>query len=285
MCHCGEVKTRSRSDAARHRNPPGVPQERHTLISIYHLPEDIRNEFYVKADGTVCAKSWAAVARLAGVRYNSILDKLLPRIFRSTPEMLPATLKPLAGMDLRHVTEIDEKIISCIVNYYAWESRQATNDTAKQVALVFNSIGVRAFFQTELGWKDPKNDEIAELKSLMMLMYQDVQHMKSDLAVFKDAGNQYPGITNIVHNTTKILMLPSSFKEPFSIRDWVFETHGRNLTGGECKSIGRMVAGTMTTLKLESPLKYGTAKVYRYSDMAALQTIWKSWLVASGTNN
>ena len=253
------------------------------MSELYQLPDDIRAEFYLTTDGGIRAKSWAAVARLAGVRKSTILERLLPRIFKST-ETLPKTLQPLAGKDLRQSPEIDETTISCVVNYYAWESEMGKNDTAKEVALIFNAIGIRSFFQKELGWNDPKVGELAEIKLMLGQMMAKLIQVEADLAVFKNAGTQFPGITNIVNNNTNILVLPANFKEPFSIREWVLVTQGRNLTSGECKSIGRMAAATMTTLKLESPLKYGTAKVYKYRDMPALQTIWKSWLLSTGNN-
>lgn len=249
------------------------------MSELYVLPEDIRNEFIVKEDGRVVAKSWNAVARLAGVKHNSILDKLIPRVLNTSPETsesLPKSLQPLAGKDLRNATEIDEITISCIINYYAWQSQQGANDTAKRVALALSAVGTRAYFQKELKWHDPRDTKLDRLETLIL-------GLVDDMAAFKNTGRQYPGIQNIVQNTTNnnIFILPPDFKEPFSIREWVLVTQGRNLTSGECRSIGRMVAGTMTTLKLESPIKYGTAKVYRYSDMPALQTIYKSWLLTA----
>lgn len=258
------------------------------MSELYQIPDDIRNEFVITVDGRVFAKSWSAVARLAGVRHQTIIDRLLPRINTVQPEALPSSLRPLSGMGLTGAAEqISDVVVSCIVNYYAWESPQGSNGTAKAVALAFNACGIRGFFQREYGWQDPKNGEILELKTLMFGMMNqllgEIAEMKSDLAAFKSTGNKFPGITNIVNNTNNnnVLILPPDFKEPFSIRDWVRVTQNRVLTNGECKSIGRMVSGTMTTLKLESPIKYATGKVYRYCDMPALVAIYQSWEMAS----
>lgn len=250
-------------------------QGRKSMSELYQIPADIRNEFVVTEDGRVFAKSWTAVSRLAGVKASTIFDRLLPRIRTNSAENLPKSLKLLAGKDLRYSPEIDEITISCIINYYAWES-QAANDTAKSVAIVFNACGIRGFFQKEYGWLDPKDSKLDRIESML-------SQVLGEMAVFKGATNEFPGITNIVQNTVNnnFLVLPPDFKEPFSIRDWVKVTQNRILTRGQCCSIGRMVSGAMTTLKLESPISYGTAKVYKYSDMPALTTIYKSWELAN----
>lgn len=247
------------------------------MTELYQLPTDICAEFLVKEDGRVVARSWSAVARLAGVSLQTIRDRLIPRINVESAKTLPKSLQPLSGMDLSgSASEISEVVISCIINYYAWESK-AANDQAKHVALALNAMGIRAYFQKALGWHEPKTVGMSEFNELKAMM----AHLISEFAAFRTTATRYPGITNIVQNNTNILILPTEFKEPFSIREWVSITQGRNLTSGECRSIGRMASSTMTTLKLESPLKYGTAKVYRYSDMPALQTIWQSWLLTS----
>lgn len=249
------------------------------MSELYQIPSDIRNEFVVTEDGRVFAKSWRAVARLAGVGATTISERLLAKLKACTPEDVPTSLKPLAGKDLRLLTEIDEVTISCIVSYYAWESQQGCNDTAKCVALALQAMGTRGFFQREYGWHDPKTSELSEVKSLIVQMLGKMSQMESKLEIFETTGAKFPGITNIIQNTTNnnILILPPDFKEPFSIRDWVKVTQSRVLTSGQCRSIGRMASGTMTTLKLETPIKYATGKVYHYSDMPALVTIYQSW--------
>ncbi len=261
------------------------------MSKFYQLPEKIRAEFYVTNNGDIRAKSWSAIARLAGVSVQSILQRLLLRLNNESIETLPITLQPLAGMSLTGSTsDIPEIVISCIVNYYAWESKrgesknadeEAKHEEAKKVALALNAIGIRAYFQKELGWHDPNDSKVTHLESLIMNLAKSVDEMKSDLTAFKNTGAQFPGITNIVQNNINVLVLPPDFKEPFSIREWVWATQSRDLSKGECLSIGRMASDTMKTLKLESSSKNGIAKVYRYCDIPALQTIWKSWLLTS----
>lgn len=257
------------------------------------MPEDIRDEFYVKSDGGVRAKTLTALSRLAGIHKSTLLDRLLPRVFKSSAEMLPTTLKPLAGMDLRQSAEIDEKIISCVINYYAWESEQASNDTAKQVALIFNAIGIRAYFQSELGWEDPSKELLARMEASNVLMEERIAKLTVIAAdmfarhdalmermnVVNDTHDDNPGIKQTVNNyTRRVIMLPAELPEPFSIRDYVLHIKKRRLSRGECISIGRFVCGSLTTFKFALPGKDGTKRVYRHADILGLDAIYQAWL-------
>lgn len=253
----------------------------------YHLPSEVRNEFVVADDGRILAKSWRAVARLSGTTVSNILENLIPKITNfkdSDLETFPESLKPLIGLKLDANTEINEIIISCIVNYFAWESKQCENKTAKRVALTLNAIGTRSYFQRELGWRSPKRRDIDELKNI-------TSEILNEFKSFKNAANRFPGITHIVQNTQAAIqnnvlaiVIPKDLNEPFSIREWVKETHHIELTNGECRSIGRLVSGNMKTLKLEEGEKYGVSKVYSYYDIPVLQTIWESWLLSKKQN-
>ncbi len=120
--------------------------------TLVHLPEDIRSEFEVDSDGKVFAKSIRAVARLAGVSVSALNDsgRLLDKLL--TTKNLPDCLKPFAGFDWKVTTKIPDLLIAGIVEYYAFYS-SASNETARRVYRAMATVGIRAYFQQELGWK------------------------------------------------------------------------------------------------------------------------------------
>ena len=136
------------------------------MTQIFHLPEDIRQEFTIDYDGSAYA-SQSAVARLCGIRQQSI-NELLEKI--ATGKVTSESLKPLSGIDYRGTgKKIPDIAVAAIINHYAMYARNTT-DQAKKVSLCFQAIGIRTWIQNELGWQK-QNPDSKFAEDLMLADY------------------------------------------------------------------------------------------------------------------
>lgn len=245
-----------------------------TIITHNGLPEDIRKEFRVDPDGKVFANSISAIARLAGCRHSSIqniLDTL------AADKSVSKALKAFAGHDYRCSREYPDLLVAAIVKHFAWYA-QRTNQTAEENDLIFSAIGFRTLFQQQLGWKNPElTHDDSETRKMLKEVLVQIQTMQGQLARVLRTEEQYPGVANLSDAVNSQLLPPDDLEEPFTIREWVLRTKGVRLSRSECMSFGRYAANVLTTLKLESLEKYGTASVYRRYDSAGLETAWEGW--------
>lgn len=116
--------------------------------SIVTISEDIRNEFVVEKDGKVYAKSIRAVARLAGVSDSSIRN-ILQNL--AAHKVDSEYLLMYAGQDFTGAqTKLPDTLVAAIIKFYA--SRQ--NEQAVKVALAFMTVGIRTWFQQQLGYNE-----------------------------------------------------------------------------------------------------------------------------------
>ena len=121
------------------------------MTQIFHLPEDIRQEFSIDENGQAYA-SQSAIARLCGVSRQSI-NELLEKILSG--KALSESLNPFSGNDYSVSGKIPDLVVAAIINHYAMYARKTTEE-AKKVSLCFQAIGIRTWIQTELGWQQEK---------------------------------------------------------------------------------------------------------------------------------
>lgn len=131
------------------------------------LPEEIRSEFLIDADGKAFA-SRRAIARLAGVSHtaiNNLLDKIAGNL--ETEEIF----KSFAGQSFEGGNLIPDVLAALVIEYYAYECPERyRTEQAKLVCRAFRAIGFRAWVQSELNWQKPNRtfsqfDLIAQLAS------------------------------------------------------------------------------------------------------------------------
>ena len=127
--------------------------EKSIMTQIFHLPEDIRQEFSIDELGQAYA-SQSAIARLCGVTQSAI-NQLLEKIAISKP--VSESLQPFNGMDFRAISKIPDVVVAAIINHYAMYARNTT-EQAKRVCLCFQAIGIRTWIQNELGWQKQNTD-------------------------------------------------------------------------------------------------------------------------------
>ena len=151
------------------------------LDRIFNLGDDIKSEFYVDTDGRVFAKSIRAIARLAGVSPESV-SNLLEKVSKAVSSTdLPKSLEPLRGMTFSVSSAIPDFAVACIVNYFAWESK-AANDTAKITATAMSSVGVRAWFQQQLGYEDKLPKTYKEAVKALLESIEEKEKLEAEKA-------------------------------------------------------------------------------------------------------
>lgn len=146
---------------------PAVPFDFNELLDSIKT-EVIQNP---DSDGFICSIS--GMSRLLDIQHSSLIDTgkqknglpkgLLPRLTYLSPEQSPESLKPILGFDYKiqpynqtpttKPKYLPELVVQCIINYYANDARQPLQ-RAKQLSVLFGTLGVRAVFSKVLGIED-----------------------------------------------------------------------------------------------------------------------------------
>lgn len=136
-------------------------------LSIHMLAEDIKSEFEVDEQGRVFAKSVRAIARLAHTTPSNLLHDrdretgLFAKLLMG--KGLSKPLEPFAGFDYRVVGKVPDLLVAAIIKHYAYYAKN-TNEVAKDNDMAMSAIGVRTWFQQQLGWKPPVKDHSKRIK-------------------------------------------------------------------------------------------------------------------------
>jgi hypothetical protein len=130
----------------------------------------LKNEIITNPDSDGLLATIRAVARLLGISHSSLVDNrkqknglpkgLLCKLQDWSPEECPESLKPILGFDYKvqpyNLTPttthkyLPELVVHCIINYYAYDARQPLL-RAKQLSVLFGTLGVRAIFSSVKG--------------------------------------------------------------------------------------------------------------------------------------
>lgn len=138
------------------------------MNSLQHLPEDIRSEFSIDANGQAFATR-RAIARLAGVSLNSIQTLLAKFTDQQTAHEI---FESFAGWSFESDQLIPDTLVSLILEYYAYECQpRYRSEQAKQVCRAFRAIGFRAWVQHELNWQTPQQPKTPHSSSYNALEY------------------------------------------------------------------------------------------------------------------
>jgi hypothetical protein len=241
------------------------------MSSLARIPADIRNEFVVDSKGQVFAKSFVAIARLAGVSRQTLFTSrvtgdtgLLVKIRCS--QNLPECLERFAGQDFTYAAKIPDIVVSAIIEYYAYVS-EAANETARLNFRAMAAVGFRAWFQQELGWK-PQETVMSKVEALRA--YADMLEEKEKLET------KHPGLRLLSGETVELEGLSPSF----TIREWL-DYKGYPATTQQCKNFGKLVANTKRTLmqvKYHPDVQHRQSnKEYCYDDLDMIAASWESF--------
>lgn len=128
------------------------------------LPEDIREEFSVEPDGKIYA-SRRAVARLSGLNTDSAIKNILNNILHQ--KNLSKPLQTFAGQSFNAAPKLPDVLVGAIIVHYALKGREQ----AINCMMAFNNIGIRTWFQQQLGWQ-PEAKPHKPMSPLEMLELQ-----------------------------------------------------------------------------------------------------------------
>lgn len=256
------------------------------MNSLYQLPSDIREEFTVEDDGKVWASA-RATARLAGINVSSLIDNrhgLLRKLKHAAPKdvvtkVIGEHLEPFIGFDYWLSGKIPDVLVSALVAYYAYESKNA-NEHAKQVAGAMQAVGTRTWFKQVLGYTLKQPETNPEILKVLSDINQRLSGVENSLVARIVAENHHLGIANIVQNlATKNLLPPAGLSEPFTAREYALIVHGRDLCTSESISLGRFASDVFTAIDQKIPDKApNNRRLYYHRDPVAWETIYATWL-------
>lgn len=138
------------------------------MNSLQHLPEDVRSEFSIDANGQAFATR-RAIARLAGVDEKSIRNLLQNLGAEQAPHEI---FESFTGRKFEGEELIPDTLASLIFEYYGYECQpRYRSEQAKQVCRAFRAIGFRMWVQHELNWQTPQARTITPPTSFHALDY------------------------------------------------------------------------------------------------------------------
>lgn len=123
------------------------------MTNLVQIPEDIRQEFSVESDGKIFANSHRGISRLCGLNSNSPVKNILKNI--ADQKNLSKPLQPFAGQRFKADQKLPDILVGAIIVHYALKGREE----AINCMMAFNSIGIRSWFQEQLGWQPETKPE------------------------------------------------------------------------------------------------------------------------------
>jgi hypothetical protein len=176
-------------------------------------------------------------------------------------------------MDLRAVAEIDEIKLSCVINYFAWESSSNT-DQAKSVSLAMAAIGLRAYFQKELGWQPQRPMTYLESLKQLVEIEEHKERVKSG----------YPGLNSTYDSAgAEKRLMETGLSTKFTLKDWI-AVKQLKLDRKDRTSLGNFLASTVerdTSVRLYR--ERGGRVWYTHEHLPLLDEGLKAWQERGGT--
>lgn len=118
------------------------------------IPEEYRSEFSVDSEGKV-GIGRKALARLVGTSHQAISKWLNGKGFEGVTKS--RNIAENADVELvREGNLIPDTTAAIIIEYYAFDAGRNCKEQARKVYRAFAAIGIRTFFQQQLGWQPPE---------------------------------------------------------------------------------------------------------------------------------
>lgn len=228
-------------------------------------------EFYVSNDGDKTGMSVRGLSRCCGVSSASI--SAIVSSDEVSGKSLPKWLKSYAGQVFEVLGKdgsakiISSKVCARIIMYYAYESKNAKNDVAKNTAEKFTSIGIDKWIKQLVGFEEINKDD--KLASAINILIESVNDLRQEVEELKPIARKYhkvkegvvvnfPGIDTIIsrleENQEQQPLLEGDIVKPVTLTEWLKRKRVTLDHGGYCK-FGRMVAETFRSCKKEEPAK------------------------------
>lgn len=152
-------------------------------INLFDGNDDLRKEIQLDSEGKVSMTRYA-LAKLIGVR----ADYLGARISQKLAERLAS-----AGFDLG-AQKLNEVAVTLILEYFAYDA-QSLSSQARQLFRAMSAVGVRAFFQQQLGYM--QEQPVRSIASLR----QSIEEASKYVDMLEFAADK-PGEKNIMEYAT-----------------------------------------------------------------------------------
>lgn len=241
-------------------------------------------EFYVSNDGKQVGVSQNGLARLCGVTPQTISQRIIKPLQEPSAKLPGESLELLrsGGFNPKlngQVLLIDSSSAAAIITYYAFESRNKTQE-AKFSLRKFASMGMETWIKQIVGFAESASDD--KLLGMMQELMSEVKELRADvkdLRDFKRATVTLPGLQQqfdgYAHQESSL------DSAPFTLSDWL-KTKGITLDNGTMKSFGRRVAELYKVNRQAFPPKVkayhlgkkgrGDVRVYTAYDTPMLET-------------
>lgn len=260
-------------------------------------------EFYVSNDGQKTGMSIAGLARCCGVSHATLrgifkaLDGGTTTIEKLKPFIGKVFFESGDGGSENNAKIIQSEVCAAVITYYAFDSKSAKNDTAKETLLKFASIGIDTWIKQLVGYKNDNEKILSTLSTIL----KEVENIKSDNEKLKPIVAKYinvkdgvkttfPGLNEVMESIEdeRYKQLASADKVPLS--DWLRGKRILLTNGGYC-AFGRMVSECYKAMKMEEPKKGNMKKangkwsmnvrLYSQKDYPILEMALKQFLSKS----
>lgn len=194
-------------------------------------------EFYVSHERDECGLSQAGVARLSGIREQTIGQRIIPQIL-SPAKNTPEAFKALQGKVHSGKLEGDNsgtpaKIIlssvaAAIIEYYAFDSK-FKNEIALSNYRKFAKMGIDGWIKEIAGYGTTQDDVTVNLVNQQVLnaiqkLVAEVEEVKVIAQEYKDIRkvtvNVYPGLDSMLDQLPQQMSLPPA-RELVTIKEWL----------------------------------------------------------------
>lgn len=225
-------------------------------------------EFYVSNDGKTTGMSIAGLARCCGV-VKSTLRSLLNSMGGGSTTI--EKLKSFAGkvfIDLEGGgSEKNARIVSsdacaAIITYYAFESKNAKNDVAKNTLSKFAAIGIDTWIKQLTNFT--KEESLDDVRESLNLIISEIKGLKQINAKYNNVKNYtsaiFPGLDNMLNNLEEDdkLYLEGDINTGITLSQWLYRK-GITLNRGGIQKFGRLVSDTYQSCAKREPVR-GTRK-------------------------
>lgn len=136
------------------------------------LPQEIKGEFSVKADGTTTI-SIRGAARLLGISHQSLSKNLGGNLNGSN--LAEALTRKGFNPATFGEKGIPDTAFSFMVTHYAFKAGRYCTTQAESLHDAFEAIGVRTWIQGQLGWTPPSQGSIVKSNSDLMAIADSMQ--------------------------------------------------------------------------------------------------------------
>jgi len=250
-------------------------------------------EFYVSTDGGQTGMSISGLARCCGVA-SSTLRGVLDSVGGGSTTI--EKLKPFADktfIDLRgggsenNAKIIPSELCATIITYYAFESKNAKNDIAKETLSKFAAIGIDSWIKKLTNFtKDDALDDVRESLSVILSEIKDLKQITTKYNKMKDyTSTTFPGLNGMLNELEddEKLYLAGEVSKGITLSQWLYRK-GITLNQGGIQKFGRLVSDTYQSCSHREPDrgnrknpngKYScNVKIYKENEFPLLDMAW-----------